>query len=108
MALVVETRSPEQLLQRIRDAIDDGSITTWTYDRDGDFTQINYPNKAWLRPTVIENRIVINIIGHRETTLSKRTYAAYHADFMQMLLTLFDEHFVTIRATALMTPRDCT
>lgn len=52
MALSVKTDNPSGLLTSIRKAIDNKVVSTWSYDKDGDFshTPDQWKNKAWLRP----------------------------------------------------------
>ena len=38
MAIFVETNSPQSLVGKIKEAIDQNKIDTWSYDSDGDFT----------------------------------------------------------------------
>ena len=38
MAVIVKTGDPAGLLKKIKKAIDDKHIETWSYDSDGDFT----------------------------------------------------------------------
>lgn len=54
MAIIVDTTSPSDLLRKIKKAIDDGKVRSWSYGKDGDFTHDSdqWKNKARLRPKV--------------------------------------------------------
>ncbi|PNE12407.1 MAG: hypothetical protein CR217_03280 [Beijerinckiaceae bacterium] len=58
MAIHFKTETPKKLLAAYKKAIDDGHISTWSYDSDGDFTHTadQWNKKAWLRPKVQEGR----------------------------------------------------
>ncbi|MDQ3032734.1 MAG: hypothetical protein M3Y87_09980 [Myxococcota bacterium] len=103
MALVIHTADAEALLVQIQTAIDGGKVRTWGYDRDGDFTHTaeQWQNKAWLRPRLLNaERLVLNIIAPRGQQVTKAIYGVYHGRFAEMVLTHFDEHCESIRATA--------
>lgn len=109
MALIVETTTPKALLRLVRSKIDRGSIATWEYDRDGDFTHkaSQWHRRAWMRPRIVEGtRLILNIIAPQNTHLSKVVYAVYHSDFLQLVLTHFDHRVTSVRATALPSKND--
>ena len=102
MAILVNTQSPAALLVAIKDAIDKGHIVTWSYDADGDFTHTpdQWARKAWLRPKIESGELRFGILGRTDEKLSKLIYGVYHGRFIEMLLTHFDDRFVTANATA--------
>ena len=108
MAILVETNNPERLLRLIRDAIDDGTVRTWSYDDDNDFTHTapQWVRQAWLRPRTTSERLVFNILTPQDVRLSRVTYGIYHGRFIEMLLTHFDEKMDYARATAMPTAGD--
>ena len=107
MAIVVETNQADRLLRLVREAIDDGTVRTWSYDRDGDFTHTaeQWKRQAWLSPSIGE-RLVFNIVAPTGTKLPSVVYAVYHGRFIEMLLAHFDDKFMNARATAMPTTRD--
>ena len=107
MAIIVETTQAERLVSLIQEAIDDGSVRTWSYDTDGDFTHTaeQWNRAAWLRPAA-GDRLVFNILAPRGVQLSRVVYAIYHGRFIEMLLTHFDQRFSSARATAMPTAGD--
>lgn len=109
MAVNVQTDSPEELLNSIYSAIEDGTIQTWESDQDGDFTHSphQWKNKAWLRPSIEGGDLVLNILWPQGQKLSKEVYAVYHGRFIEMLLAHFDDSFSDANATALLTPVEC-
>ena len=111
MAIYFNTKTPKKLLAAYKKAIDDGHVTTWTYDADGDFTHTadQWNKKAWLRPRIQEgSALALNILTPKETTLSSVVYAVYHGRFIESMLSHCDELFNDGRATALPDKGDIT
>jgi hypothetical protein len=102
MAVIVDTTSPSDLLSKVKKAIDDGKVRSWSYDKDGDLTHDSeqWKNKAWLRPKVYNGELRFGILKQKDVILSKQVYGLYHGRFIDMLLTHFDDHFSTALATA--------
>jgi hypothetical protein len=77
-------------------------VRTWSYDSDGDFTHTaeQWNKKAWLRPREEDDRLILNVLTPRSTTLSKLLYAIYHGRFIEMLLNHFDGKFKRASASA--------
>src|SRR5215469_419890 len=96
MAVYFETHTPKKLLEAYKKAIDDGHVTTWAYDKDGDFTHTadQWKRKAWLRPKVVEGKtLVFNVIKPKDETVSSVVYAVYHGRFIESLLAHCDKLF---------------
>jgi len=93
MALIVITSKPKELLDRVRKAIDDGHVDTWSYDRDGDFTHTRpqFNQKAWMRPVIGQGMLSFGLLGERGVVMTKALYGIYHGRFAEMLLTHFDD-----------------
>ena len=108
MAVLVRSDNPGSLLAAIKDAIDEDNIKTWSYDADGDFTHTaaQWNLRAWLRPSVREDRLVFNIIAPYDRGISRAVYGIYHGRFIEMLLNHFDKRFTNVSATALPTNAD--
>lgn len=104
MALNIYTTDPSGLLKKIKKAIDDEKVVTWSYDSDGDFTHVTSNNqwkgKAWLRPHVKDGYLHMAILGKKDEKLSSEVYAVYHGRFAEMVLVHFDNSFTTATATA--------
>jgi hypothetical protein len=108
MALYFLSNTPNKLLTSLKKAIDEKHITTWSYDKDGDFTHTaeQWKNKAWLRPEVRSDRLAFIIIKPQKAKLSKEVYAIYHGRFLESMLAHFDTIFTRGTATALATEED--
>ena len=108
MSITVFCNAPKQLLHDIKQAIDDGSIVTWGYDKDGDFTHSvdQWDRQAWLRPVITADMLTFGLIGREGVTMGKVVYAVYHGRFIEMLLAHFDESFSLVSSTALGTQVD--
>ena len=106
MAIFVKTDTPAKLVREIKEYIDDKKITTWTYDKDGDFTHDTdqWRFRAWIRASIEENRVVFGIIGRNDRDLTIVDYAIYHGRFVEMLLTNFDKLCDEIKVSPLATP----
>jgi hypothetical protein len=102
MAVVVKTLRPRGLLFAIRKAIDAGTVLTWSYDDDGDFTHSvkQWARRAWLRPRIVEGGLVFNIIPPRGRNISRVVYGIYHGRLIEMLLNHFDARFTEVSASA--------
>ena len=104
MAVHFNTSTPRKLLAAYKKAIDDGHVTTWSYDKDGDFTHTaaQWNRRAWLRPRIVEDkRLSFHIITPKESQLTSAVYAVYHGRFIESLLRHCDRLFDTAEATAL-------
>lgn len=102
MATVVYTPTSKSLLAQIKKAIDEGTVDTWIYDTDGDFTHKpeQWKNKAWLRPYVSSGVLQFGLVGRNGVDMSKEIYGIYHGRFIEMLLVHFDGAFSNVTATA--------
>ena len=99
--LKIYTTNPNTLLVSIKKAIDEGHVTTWSYDADGDFTHtpVQWVRKAWLKPSVKMDHLQLNIIWPEGSPKSKEVYSVYHGRFIEMLLAHFDTKFTSAVAT---------
>jgi hypothetical protein len=108
MALIISTENPDGLLIEIKRAIDANEVEGWTYDSSGDFahTPDKWVNRAWLRPEVSDGELRLGILGTKDAGMTASLYSAYHAHFIELLLTSFDKFFITAAATAKKTSPD--
>ena len=95
MAIYVRLIRSFSLKDEINKLIDQGIISTWDYDRDGDYTHLpqQWKNEAWIHFHECDetnNQAVFGIISRRSVRLTKTIYAVYHGRFAEMLLTHFD------------------
>jgi hypothetical protein len=102
MAISIRTTTPKALLAKIKKAIDDGHVETWSYDEDGDFVHSvpQWKNKAWLRPKIELGVLRLGLLGQRNVHMTYEIYGVYHGRFIEMVLTHFDDQFTTASATA--------
>jgi hypothetical protein len=108
MAIRFETSRPQALLDRLRKAVDDGAIATWSYDSDGDFTHTaaQWVKKAWLRPAVESEKLSFYIIAPKGVHISRSLYAVYHGRFIETALSHCDDAFRRAVASAYPEGRD--
>ncbi len=95
MAIYIKLRKTFSLKEEINKFIDQGIISTWIYDSDGDYTHLptQWKNEAWIHFHEFnknQNQVVFGIISRRSVRLTKTIYAVYHGRFAEMLLTHFD------------------
>ena len=103
MSVHLTTLKANELLTAIKEAISDGRVAEWTFDSDGDFTYSteSWMNRAWLRPRVMTDRLILHILTPKGQKLGTETYAVYHARFIEMVLAHFDTLFTSATASAL-------
>lgn len=108
MAVMVQCKSPYDLLNKIKASIENGVVQTWTLDSDGDLTHSpdQWRSEAWFRPALEQDRLVFYILGKRTKPMSKAVYGVYHGRLIEMLLTHFDLDFSQAYATAMPAARD--
>jgi hypothetical protein len=99
----LKTNDSALLLKKIKAAIDAGHVTTWSYDKDGDFTHTpeQWRFKAWLRPTVALGSLKFGMVSPRGMGINKEVYAVYHGRIAEMLLAHFDNDFESVTSSAL-------
>lgn len=111
MAIYFETKTPKKLLAAYKKAVDDGHVSTWAYDSDGDFTHTaeQWNRKAWLRPKIEERAaLVFHILKPKDAKISSATYAVYHGRFIESMLRHCDQLFNVGRASAMPDDGDVT
>lgn len=101
MAIIVSTNKPKTLVERIGKYINIDLIETWSVDAEGDFTHTSrqWRGRAWMRPNPSKDKVIFNIIGSKEESMSKLIYGVYHGRFTQMLLTHFDDMMESVEVT---------
>ena len=108
MAITILTDKPAALLANITKQIEEKKIKTWSIYKNEYFTHTppQWINKAWLRPRILEEKLIFNIVPPQKTTLSSEIYAVYHGRFIEMLLAHVDSQFRSASASALATSGD--
>jgi hypothetical protein len=108
MSIYFKTIEPNKLLSAFKKAIDDKEVVTWSYDGAGDFTHTppDWKFKAWLRPVVYQDQLVMNFLSRNDEVTSKEVYAIYHGRFVESMLAHFDHIFESALTTALATASD--
>jgi hypothetical protein len=88
MALYFLTASPGELLNEIKNAITEGRIDTWSYDKEGDLTHTppQWKNLAWLRPETQSDRLALYILKTQSQAITKEVYAVYHGRFIEAMI----------------------
>ena len=107
MAIYIKLKGTFPLKEKINEFIDQGIISTWIYDSDGDYTHLplQWKNEAWIHFhefNKIQNQVVFGIISRRSVRLTKTIYAIYHGRFAEMLLTHFDTNIDKITISSQM------
>jgi hypothetical protein len=111
MAIYFKTATPRKLLAAYKKAVDDGHVSTWSYDSDGDFTHTadQWSRKAWLRPKVEEGvMLIFYILTPKDTELSSAVYAVYHGRFIESMLRHCDQLFSDGHASSMPQGGDVT
>lgn len=103
------TEHPRCLLEKINDAIESGSIVSWTIDRDGDYSPVQeqWLGKAWIRPILKEekpNTLYFGILESRQHKMTKTVYGVFLGRFAEMLLTHFDTEMNSLYISPLLVP----
>lgn len=103
MAIYFKTSNPGGLLKEFKKAIDEGHVTTWSYDNVGDFTHTpnQWKNHAWLRPKMNTDTLAFYIIRPAGVNITSEVYAVYHGRFIESMLVHCDKLFLNSIATAL-------
>lgn len=108
MALKFFTDTPNKLLSAFKKAIDEGHVTTWAYDKDGDFTHTaqQWKNLAWLRPSAVTGQLVLNTLKPKDAKITREVYGIYHGRFIESMIIHCHALFTDARATASPTADD--
>jgi hypothetical protein len=103
LAVHFRTNDPAKLLAAYKKVIDDGHVTTWSYDKDGDFTHTaeQWIRKAWLTPSISQGELVFYILGPKEVQITTTVYAIYHGRFIESMLRHCDSLFTSGTASSL-------
>lgn len=102
MAISFETTEPNKLLAAFKAAIDNKHVVTWSYDNDGDFTHTpdQWRGKAWLRPVILNGRLMMNFIGRQSEVTTWEVYGVYHGRFAELMVIHCNSLFNEVRMPA--------
>lgn len=105
MAIIIDTRDPDQLLDKIYEAIDNKKAGKWVSTSDGRLTYgtLLWKNEAFFAPQiwVEEKQLRFGLIKRKDRKhISSKLYAIFHSKLIELLLTQFDQHFRQVTATA--------
>ncbi|HEY3251714.1 MAG TPA: hypothetical protein VGK25_11400 [Ignavibacteria bacterium] len=108
MAVIIKITAPGALLEKIKKAIDEQTVDSWSYDKDDDFTytQMEWIGRAFFRPEVYEGELRFGLRKPETRDVTKEIYSVYHGRFIEMLLIHFENEFTTAEATAQKTEPD--
>jgi len=109
MSVRAFTDKSAALLAKIRKLIDQGHITTWEYDKDGDFTHTptQWKNKAWLKPEEQADKLRLTIIAP-QSGMTREVFAVYHGRFIEMLIAHVPNDFTNVSASPFAATGDST
>jgi hypothetical protein len=95
MRIEIPTKTPKPLLQKIYVAIKEGSIRTWAMDSEGDLTHTapRWKGRAWLRPRVVGDGLIFDVIGYENQTPTLEEKAYYVGHFTETMITHFSGDF---------------
>ena len=102
MALEFTTGNPRNLLTAFKNAIDQGHVVTWSYDKDGDFTHTatQWKNQAWMRPKVVPGGLRFMIVAPNGKGVTWEVYGIYHGRLAESVIIHCHELFATVMGTA--------
>jgi len=101
MAIYFSTPMPKKLIATFKNAIDTELITSWTYDKDGDFTHTSkqWINKAWLHPEIDADQLCLYTVAPKNGEISQQVYAEFQSSFLEAMMlhcfTLFSQGIAT-------------
>lgn len=103
MAINIATADPTALFSAIKKAINEGHVETWQFDQNGYLTHSpsQWRNLAWLKPSIQQGTLTLNIIRPKDGHVSSEIYAVYHGRFIEMVLAHFDKMFTSADASAM-------
>jgi hypothetical protein len=105
MAVIIHTDQPDLLLDKIYEAIDTKKADKWVLTSDGRLTfgTLLWKNEAFFKPQiwVDENQLRFGLLKRKDRKhITSKLYALFHVKLIEMLLTHFDNDFISVTATA--------
>ena len=100
MAVRVFTAKPKGLLKAFKDAIDDGEISTWEYNKQGDFahTGKQFKEKAWFQPRIVTGaELAFALLTPKDGFDDDFIDPYYHGHLVITLRNHFIKRFTSIR-----------
>lgn len=101
MAIYFATKNPKGLHLAFDKAIDQGKITTWQRDNDGDYTHkaAQWTTQLWLRPSEESGRLAFYTVPPSRKTILLVDYAYYHGHLIETVINHFPDAFTEASAT---------
>jgi len=108
MSVTFNTNNPGDLLSLFKQAINNGHIRTWCYNKDGYYTHSaeQWKAKAWFLPKTTNGQLHFVIVRSQNQEASTEVYAIFHGRLIEAMFAHFDKNFSTAAATALPTSDD--
>lgn|SRR5690554_7285389 len=111
MAIIIQTDNPEDLLDKIYEAIENKKADKWAVTADGKLTYgtLLWKNEGFFKPEiwVEENELRFGLIKRKDRRyMSSKLYTAFHSKLIETLLRYFDKDFRNITVTATRTDPD--
>ena len=96
------TTRPQALLDSFKEAIEEGSITTWEEDAEGDFTHKarQWRERAWMRPAVNPGTSLdFQIVFAKDEPDRRLVYSYYTCHLIEAFINHFHTKFTEACAT---------
>ncbi|WP_421525670.1 hypothetical protein [Pseudomonas yamanorum] len=112
MAVDFITTNPANLLAEFKKRIEqeepEGKITTWALDSDGDITHkaVQWHKKAWMRPSLKEDRLSFTTVNPKGKEISPDVYGFYHGHLTATFLTHFGQKLSAAQSSGRPTAED--
>lgn len=111
MAIIIHTENPSILLDKIYDGIESKRVERWAVLSDGrvTYSKLLWKNEAFLKPQiwVEESELRFGLIKRKDRKhVSTKLYTLFHTKFVEMLLTYFENDFISVAVTAMKTEPD--
>ncbi len=106
MAIIIKTKTPNQLLDILYKGIEQYNVGKWTMLPDGRITpsSLLWKNEAFLKPQiwVDENELRFGLIKRKDRKhITSKLYTHFHSKFVEMMLSNFESEFISITATSM-------
>lgn len=101
MAAYFFTNTPSDLLTFFKQKIEGRQITTWLFDKEGDFTHTSagWKNVAWFRPSLQSDCLIFNLLRTPSSPIPAHIYAIYHSQLIEVFLLHLSQLFTLSEAT---------
>lgn len=89
-------------MRKLREMIEEGHVTTWVFDKDGDMTHsaAQWSGKAWIHPQIKPGFLILSIISSRTRPLTNVVYGVYMGRLAECFITHLSQYITSLRITA--------